>query len=85
MHFPMMAKYWLTTKNATTFNFSFVSIWTHVSYQQYNVDKELLDCLEIIYNLIDFLDDIRLALETEKDLTPIIHQPFDPFKSIGKY
>ena len=31
MHFPMMAKYWLTTKNATTFNFSFVSIWTHVS------------------------------------------------------
>ena len=26
MHFPMMAKYWLTTKNATTFNFSFVSI-----------------------------------------------------------
>ena len=26
MHFPMMVKYWLTTKNATTFNFSFVSI-----------------------------------------------------------
>ena len=24
-------KYWLTTKNTTTFNFSFVSIWTHVS------------------------------------------------------
>ena len=44
-------------------------------YQQYNVDGELLDCLEIIYDLIDFLDDIRLALETEKDLTPIIHQP----------
>ena len=44
-------------------------------YQQYNVDKELLDCLEIIYNLINFLDNIRLALETEKDLTPIIHLP----------
>ena len=42
-------------------------------YQQYNVDEELLDCLEIIYNLIDFLDNIRLALETEKDLIPIIH------------
>ena len=52
-------------------------------YQQYNVDKELLDCLEIIYDLIDFLDNIRLALETEKDLTPIIHRPFDPFKTIG--
>ena len=41
--------------------------------QQYNMDEELLDCLEIIYDLIDFLDNIRLALETEKDLTPIIH------------
>ena len=54
-------------------------------YQQYNVDEELLDCLEIIYDLIDFLDDIRLVLETEKDLTPIIHRPFNPFKTIGKY
>ena len=42
-------------------------------YQQYNMDEKLLDCLEIIYNLIDFLDDIRLVLETGKDLTPIIH------------
>ena len=42
-------------------------------YQQYHVDKELLDYLEIIYDLINFLDDIRLVLETEKDLTPIIH------------
>ena len=41
-------------------------------YQQYNVDEELLDCLEIIYDLIDFLNNIRLALEMEKDLTPII-------------
>ena len=54
-------------------------------YQQYNMDEELLDCLEIIYDFIDFLDDIRLALETEKDLTPIIHRPFDSFKTIGKY
>ena len=42
-------------------------------YQQYNVDEELLDHLEIIYDLIDFLDDIRLALEMERDLIPIIH------------
>ena len=42
-------------------------------YQQFNVDEELLDCLEIIYDLIDFLDDIRHVLETERDLTPIIH------------
>ena len=31
MHFLMMAKYWLTTKNTTDFNFYFVSIQTHVS------------------------------------------------------
>ena len=49
------------------------------------MDEELLDCLEIIYDLIDFLDDIRLVLKTEKDLIPIIHRPFDPFKTIGKY
>ena len=48
-------------------------------YQQYNVDEELLDCLEIIYDLIDFLDNIRLVLETEKDLIPIIHCPFIMF------
>ena len=54
-------------------------------YQHYNMDEELLDCLEIIYDLINFFDDIRLALETEKDLIPIIHWPFNPFKTIGKY
>ena len=58
-------------------------------YQQYDVDKELLDCLEIIYNLIFFLNDIKLTLELDEDLVPIIHPPFDPpfdpFKTIGKY
>ena len=54
-------------------------------YQQNYMDKELLDCLEIIYDFIDFLDDIRLVLETEIGLIPIIHWPFDPFKTIGKY
>ena len=52
-------------------------------YQQYNVDKELLDCLEIIYDLIDFLDDIRLVLETEKDLTSTnLLTPSKPLESI---
>ena len=73
MHFPMMAKYWLTTKNTTTFNFILSPSRHMFPYQQYNIDEELLDCLEFIYNLIDFLDDIRLALEMEKDLIPIIH------------
>ena len=57
-------------------------------YQQYDVDKELLDCLVIIYDLI-FLNDIKLTLELDEHLVPIIHPPFnppfDPFKIIGKY
>ena len=73
MHFLMMAKYWLTTKNDTTFNFSLSPSRHMFPYQQYNMDEELLDCLEIIYDLIDFLDNIRLALKTEKDLILIIH------------
>ena len=42
-------------------------------YQQYDMDKELLDCLEIIFDLIDFLNDIKLALELDEDLVPTIH------------
>ena len=49
-------------------------------YQQYSVDKELLDCLEIIYDLINFLDDIRLALE--KDLTPLFTNLSTPSKPL---
>ena len=85
MHFLMMATYWLTTKNATAFNFLLSPSRHMFPYQQYNMVKELLDCLEIIDDLINFLDNIRLALEMKKDLIPIIHRPFDPFKTIGKY
>ena len=47
-------------------------------YQQYNVDEELLDCLEIIYNLINFLDDIRLALNNSgKWITMQTHSEVD--------
>ena len=69
----------LTTKNATTFNFLLSPSRHMFPYQQYNMDEELLNCLEIIYNLIDFLDNIRHVLETEKDLIPIIHCPFIMF------
>ena len=54
-------------------------------YQQYNMDKELLDWLEIIYDLIDFLDDIRLALEMEEDWFPLstdLLTPSKPLESI---
>jgi hypothetical protein len=52
--------------------------------QQYNVNWEIIDCLEIVYDILDFLEDIRIALCEEEDLSLILSPPFDPFKTIGK-
>jgi hypothetical protein len=48
---------------------------------------ELMDCLEILYEILEDLEDIRIALEKGRDpdffLFPNLG--FDPFKTIGKY
>jgi hypothetical protein len=51
----------------------------------YNVNPEFWNCDNIIYEILDFLSDIRLALLLEEDLTHILYPPFDPFRTIGKY
>jgi hypothetical protein len=48
------------------------------------VDLEFWECDNIVYEILDFLSDIRLALLLGEDLTPILYPPFDPFKTIGK-
>jgi hypothetical protein len=53
--------------------------------QTYNVNWELCECLELVYEILDFLDDIRLALELEEEIMTLLHPPFDPFKTFGKY
>jgi hypothetical protein len=53
--------------------------------RQYNVNWEFRDCDVIVYEILDFLSDIRLALLLGLDLTNILSPPFDPFKTIGKY
>jgi len=53
--------------------------------QTYNVNWEFYECLDLVYEILDFLDDIRLALELDEDLGLLVHPPFDPFKTIGKY
>jgi hypothetical protein len=53
--------------------------------QQYNVNLELIDCLEIVYEILDNLEDIKIALWKKKDPSHILSPPFDPFKTIGKY
>jgi hypothetical protein len=53
--------------------------------QDYNVNWELCECLELVYEILDFLDDIRLALELREDIASLLNPPFDPFRTIGKY
>ena len=53
--------------------------------QTYNVDWELCECLELVYKILDSLDNIKLALEKGKEIMDILHPQFDPFKTIGKY
>ena len=53
--------------------------------QTYNVNGELCVCLELVYEILDGLDDIKLVLWKRKELTEILTPQFDPFKTIGKY
>ena len=53
--------------------------------QQFNVNWEIIECLEIVYEILDDLEDIRIALDEGKDLLHILFPPFDPLKSFGKY
>ena len=53
--------------------------------QTYNVNKELCACLELVYEILDGLDNIKVVLWKRKELTEILSPQFDPFKTIGKY
>jgi hypothetical protein len=50
-----------------------------------NVDRELFEFLEILYEILIDLRDIRKELKKGTSITQILHPPFDPFKTIGKY
>jgi hypothetical protein len=54
-------------------------------HHQFNVNWEIIECLEIVYEILDDLEDIRIALDEGKDLSNILFPPFDPFRTIGKY
>jgi len=51
------------------------------------IDLELADCLETIYDILDSLEDIRLALEKGRNPNFFLwpNLGFDPMKTIGKY
>lgn len=46
---------------------------------------ELAECLEIVYEILDDLEDIRLALEQGLPLDVFLTPTFDPLATFGKY
>ena len=53
--------------------------------RKYNLEEETVNALEIVYEILIELWDIRLDLENGRSITEILYPPFDPFKTIGKY
>ena len=52
---------------------------------KYNINKEMDNYLEVIYEILIDLDVIKDALEKGISIMNILSPPFDPFKTIGKY
>ena len=52
---------------------------------KYNINKEMDNYLEAIYEILIDLDDIKDILERGISITNILPPPFNPFKIIGKY
>jgi hypothetical protein len=46
---------------------------------------ELVACLEILYEILDDLEDLRIALEKETEPIPAPPLEFDPLQTFGKY
>jgi hypothetical protein len=46
---------------------------------------ELVACLEILYEILDDLEDIKIALEKGQDPTTLLAPVFDPLRTFGKY
>ena len=53
--------------------------------RKYNLKEETVNALEIVYEILIELWDIRLDLENRWSITEILYPPFNPFKTIGKY
>jgi hypothetical protein len=57
----------------------------HVTSMPFLTD-ELIACLETLYEILDYLEVIRIAFEKEEtDFIPPPSYEFDPLQTIGKY
>ena len=52
---------------------------------KYNINKEMDNYLEVIYEILIDLDVIKDALEKGISIMNILSPPYNPFKTIGKY
>jgi len=52
---------------------------------KYNINKEADDYLEVIYETLDWLEDISIALWKRKSITEALFPRFDPLRTIGGY
>ena len=46
---------------------------------------ELAQCQDLIYQILNELENISIALVEGKNPSFILNPPFNPFKTIGKY
>ena len=56
--------------------------------RKYNVDRQLWEIMNVVDDALEFFRDIKLALDLGEEFPTIIafiNQPFDPYKTIGKY
>jgi hypothetical protein len=50
-----------------------------------NLTLELVVCLEILYEILDDLEDLRIALEKKTEPIPAPPFEFNPLQMFGKY
>jgi hypothetical protein len=56
--------------------------------RQCNVDRQLLDIMNVVDDALEFFHDIKLALDLGEDFQTIIaliNPPLDPHKTIGTH
>ena len=74
-----------TRWNNINFDITSDSLTNNMPFDQpYNVHWELVECLELVYEILDDLEDIRIALEKGKDPSTILRPTFDPLKTIRR-
>jgi hypothetical protein len=58
------------------------------SDRQYNMDRQLLEIMNVVKDILEYFGDIKFVLDLGEDfptILSVIDPPFNPLKTIGKY